>query len=371
MQKRKTLWGLTLILLSGLFLYFFTRHDAFLYKQEIGRVESVKNAKPVSTEDAYQNKDQTIQQTLKLKLINGKYKGKVLILKNTFSKSGAYDQQFHKGQQIFLNIQHQNGKLIAQISHYKRDTYLIMLIWLVIILLYLTMHTKGLRALLSVALNFVIFLFFVQLDVVKDYTNFFWLFALSAVIFTALSLLLVIGWNKQCFVTFAAIMFGTTVALALGISILQLTGNSGVHYESLDFATQAPKQLFLSATVIGLLGAVMDAATDIVSTLFEMKRTQPNISAKQLFKSGQEVGHSIMGPLINVLLMIFFAETFAIAILYFRTGNTYSYTFEWAMSLGVVQALISGIGITLVIPSASFLCSRILGGKKSCHPSQH
>ena len=114
--------------------------------------------------------------------------------------------------------------------------------------------------------------------------------------------------------------------------------------------------------MIGLLGAVMDAATDIVSTLFEMKRTQPGISRKQLFISGQNVGKSIMGPLVNVLLLIFFAETVTMAVLFFRTGNSIAYTFEWTMSLGIIQSLISGIGITLVIPSASLLSSLVLGG---------
>ena len=143
---------------------------------------------------------------------------------------------------------------------------------------------------------------------------------------------------------------------------MQVTNDKGVHYEALDFATQSPKQLFLAATVIGLLGAVMDAATDIVSTLFEMKRTQPEISRKQLFISGQNVGKSIMGPLVNVLLLIFFAETVTMAVLFFRTGNSIAYTFEWTMSLGIIQSLISGIGITLVIPSASLLSSLVLGG---------
>ena len=32
------------------------------------------------------------------------------------------------------------------------------------------------------------------------------------------------------------------------------------------------------------------------------------------------------------------------------------------MSLGIIQSLISGIGITLVIPSASLLSSLVLGG---------
>lgn len=364
MSKSKKLGITILIILSGILLYVFTTHDAFLYHQPIAEITKVKNAQPIQTEDSYENKDQTTQQTLTLKIINGHYRGKKLTIENTFSKSGAYDQQYHKGQQVFLTLHHDNGNLTAGLSNYKRDTYLVMLVWTVIVLLYLSMQTKGMRALFSVAINFAIFLFFVELDVKKDYTNFFWLFALSALLFTAISLILVIGWNKQCAVTFASIVFGTTLALIIGVGILQITGNRRVHYEALDYATQAPKQLFLSATVIGLLGAVMDAATDIVSTLFEMKENDANISTKQLFKSGQNVGHSIMGPLINVLLMIFFAETFAMAVLYFRTGNSYGYTFEWTMSLGVVQALISGIGIVLVIPSASFLCAQVLGRRE-------
>lgn len=365
MSKKRTLIEVIVLLLSGLVLYFFTSHDAFLYKQDIGRVIKVENAKPVQTEDAYENKDETTEQSLTLKIINGSRKGEIIHLKNQFSKSGAYDQEYFKGQQVFLKLHHDGGKLTAVISHYKRDTYLVMMLWLVVGLLYLTMHAKGLRALLSVAINFVIFLIFVQMDVDFDFTNFFWLFAISAVLFTGLSLILVIGWNKQTLVSFLSIVIGTTMAMAIGIGILNLTGNNGIHYEALDYATQQPEQLFLSATIIGLLGAVLDASTDIVSTLFELKRTQPDISAKQLFKSGQGVGHAIMGPLINVLLMIFFAETFAIAVLYFRTGNTYGYTFAWAMGLGVAQALISGIGITLVIPTASFLCSRFLSGRRA------
>ncbi len=109
----------------------------------------------------------------------------------------------------------------------------------------------------------------------------------------------------------------------------------------------------------------MDAATDIVSTLFEMKRSQPELTKQQLFKSGQVIGRSVMGPLINVLLLIFFAETFAMSVLYFKTGNSIAYTFEWTMALGVVQALISGIGIVLTVPLASFLSAQFLGGKQN------
>jgi uncharacterized membrane protein len=219
------------------------------------------------------------------------------------------------------------------------------------------MRLRGLKAISSVLINFILFLALVKLDIVWNITNFFWIYAAGAVLFTALSLLIVIGWNEQSRVTFAAVTTGTATALGLAVLIMWLTHDSGMHYEALDFATQQPKQLFLASTLIGLLGTVMDAATDIVSTVFELKRSQPEIGFKQLFTSGRQVGRSIMGPLINVLLLIFFTETFTLAILYFRTGNNISYTFQWTMSLGLVQAIISGIGITLVIPVASFLAA--------------
>lgn len=355
-KNMRNLLTILILIFVGLFLYIFTTHDAFMYERDIGEISQVKDGGSKKTEDEFKNVDRQHSQKLSMVVKNGKYKGQKAFATNTWTNSGAFDQKFHKGQQAFVDLQKKSGHLSAQISDYKRDTYLVMLGWLVISLLVLTMKFKGLKTLFSVALNFVVFLIFVDLDVTLNLTNFFWLFVLSAVIFTALSLVIVIGWNKQCAVTFGAIVAGTAAGLVIGILVLNYTGDD-LHYEALDFATQSPKQLFLSATVIGLLGAVMDAATDIVSTVFEIRRAHPQLAQKQLFSSGLDVGRSILGPLINVLLLIFFAETFSMGVLFFRTGNSIGYTFEWTMSLGIVQSLISGIGIALVVPAASGLAS--------------
>lgn len=360
----KFLLKLGVLAVIGICLYLFLRNDAFLYKQPIGEVISVKQISSQETTDTYNNKDKQFEQRVRFEVLNGKNKGNVYSVKNTYTLSGGMDQNYRVGQQVFLNIQKHGKRQNVLIAHYKRDVYLVMLSYLVIVLLYLTMNLQGLLSILSVVLNFVLFLILVQIDVNANLTNFFWIFAGAAVIFTALSLALVIGVGKQFLVTFLAIFLGTSSALVIGCLALYFTNSNGVHYEALDFATQSPRQLFLSATVIGLLGAVMDAATDIVSTLFEMKRSQPSLTKTQLFKSGQAVGRSVMGPLINVLLMIFFAETFTMSVLYFKTGNSIAYTFEWTMALGIVQALISGIGIVLTVPLASFLSAQVLGGKE-------
>ena len=361
--KKRLVIEIVLIILSGLCLYFVTTHNESWYRQDIGRIVSLKDGRRQMVKDEYNNRDYQTKQNLEIKLLNGKYQGKKIKLTNTYSASRAFDQKLHLGQEIFVNLHHENGQLVATFAYSKRDTLLLMLIWTILVLLYLTMRFKGLRTVTSVKANFIIFLLFVKLDVNLNLTYFFWLFAASALIFTALSLILIMGFNRQCLVTFSSIVIGTSLGLAIGYLALWLTDNRGVHYEALDMATQSPEQLFFAATLIGLLGAVMDAATDIVVTLFELKESKPDISRRQLFLSGRQVGRAILGPLINVLFLIFFAETFAMAVLYLRTGNTFAYTFNWTMSLGVVQSLISGIGISLVIPTASLLSAYVLGGK--------
>lgn len=109
----------------------------------------------------------------------------------------------------------------------------------------------------------------------------------------------------------------------------------------------------------------MDESTDIIASLMALKTEKPDISAKQIFKSGRQIGGEIMGPLVNVLFFIFVAETLPLALLFLKNANSWGYTFNMTMSLGVVQSLISGIGIVLTIPLACGITSLMIGGHKS------
>ena len=103
------------------------------------------------------------------------------------------------------------------------------------------------------------------------------------------------------------------------------------------------------------------SSSDIVATLFELKRIDPTVTRLQLFMSGRSVGKSIMGPLVNVLFLIFMADTFTNSLLYLKNGNSWGYTFSMNMSLGMVQSLVSGIGIVLAVPVVSILGALLLG----------
>ena len=125
----------------------------------------------------------------------------------------------------------------------------------------------------------------------------------------------------------------------------------------------------MAQALLGVLGAVMDEATDIVSSLYELIQHKPKITVKELLASGRTMGQEIMGPLINVLVLIFISEALPETILYFRDNNTIATTFNFTMSLGATQSAVSAIGIVLTIVFAS-LCSLLFlkkpekGGKQ-------
>ena len=68
-----------------------------------------------------------------------------------------------------------------------------------------------------------------------------------------------------------------------------------------------------------------------------------------MIQSGRTMGQEIMGPLINVLVLIFIAGALPMTILYLRDNNSLSSTFGFTLSLGATQSVISAISIVLTV----------------------
>ena len=99
----------------------------------------------------------------------------------------------------------------------------------------------------------------------------------------------------------------------------------------------------MAQTVIGVLGAVMDEAADIVAMQFGMRRENVTRQFSDYWQAGLSAGRDIMGTLVNVLFMML------------RNGNNWAYIMEQIMNLGILQTVVSGIGIVLAVPVTSVI----------------
>lgn len=356
-------WLALFLLVVGLALILFTAHDQFLYRQPIGRVLTVEETSRHKRTDEFKNVDYQMTQKLTVKVMNGRYKGKIVQVHNRYSASGALDQHYRVGQEGFLSqINHDRHGYSASLNGLKRDTILVFLLWLALSALILLLGSAGARAALSVVLNFGLILGAISVNLRLQASHVVLIFSLLAVIFTIVTLLLVFGANLQSLLAMVATLLSTFVSLGICLIVMALTKQKGIYYESMQYVTQNPRTLFIAEILLGSLGAVMDESSDVVATVFELKRVDQRAGFKKLFKAGMQVGKSVMGPLINVLLLIFFASTFTCALLYLKNGNSWGYTFDMSMCLGMVQSLAAGIGIVINVPLISTLIAYLLKG---------
>lgn len=310
---------------------------------------TIKDSLVEKSKDVYDNKDETRKQILHLKILSGKYKNKIYTVTNLYYPSQLVTQKYRCKQRVFVSIK--NGDLTIQ--NPKRDWVVVLALTVMLTLMIAVAGKQAIGLILSMILSWFLFYIVIMLDIKLNGAYIVLLFGLADIIFSFFSLLIVQGFNRKMLVTWLATLLGVFVSFALCYLIMRLTGESEIKYETGDYATQDPRGIFLAQTLLGILGAVMDESTDIISSLYELIQTKKGITAKQLIASGRTMGQEIMGPLINVLVLIFMAEALPLTIIYLRDNNSLSSTFGFTLSLGVTQSVVSAIGIVLTIVFAT------------------
>ena len=363
--KKRYLFAL-LALIIGIALTAATYFAVGIYqKDNIAVITDAKIADRLveKNKDVYNNQDETREQTIHVKVLDGPYKGKTFVEKNVYYPSQLVTQKYRAGDRIFVSIK--KGKLA--LGNPKRDWVLVLVVTITIALMIALVGRHTIALVVSMALSWVIFYGVILLDVKLNGAYIILRFGAADIIFSFISLLIVQGFNKKMLVTWLATILGIFVSFLLCYIIMKLTGETEMQYETGDYATQDPRGIFLAQTLLGVLGAVMDEATDIVSSLYEVIKVKKDITPKELINSGRNMGQEIMGPLINVLLLIFIAEALPMTILYLRDNNSLSSAFGFTLSLGATQTVISAISIVITVVFATG-CSLLLlrdqrGGK--------
>lgn len=369
---QKTSWQQRLfpVVLIALFIgsLVFVHHNYAFYKSSIAEVVEVTITSTTNLEDEFQNKDVLYTQQLVARLKNGTEKGTIIHLENEYSKSQAFDQKFEVGSEVFVsfNTQLQEGQeQSGTITGVKRDKYLVIIAWVFIFVLLLVGRRQGLLSVVSLIFNAAVLWFALDLYIKYANQSLLWICGASVFVFTVVSLLLVNGKNEKTFSAIIATLIGTFTSLLITYIALVITGENGLRYEELQFISRPYKTVFLAGLFIGSLGAVMDVAITMSSSIFGLYEKDPTISVKALTKSGLEIGKDIMGTMTNILFFAYVSGSIPILLLYFKNASALGYTLSLNLSLELVRALAGGIGIVITIPIGLYTAIFFVKRKKA------
>ena len=323
---------------------------------EVGIVQSVQYV------DAEENVAQT-KQDVKIKLLSGEFKGETIELENILTGNPYYDINLKKGFKVILHAEDNGDGIEYSVEDIQRAGTLV---WLSIIFCALLIYVgkkKGLYSLLSIGLTVLLIthclspLILLGLEPVTATI-------LICIISTAVTMYLVGGFNaKSTSATAGAILSLLFASILSGITMhtAHLTGFSGENSTFL-YSTH-PELNFIGLTismmVLATLGAVMDVAMSISSTINEIHLTDCTKTVKELFISGMNVGRDIIGTMANTLILVYLGGSLPLVLL---AGNIDLMKFANLNQVvtEVASALIGSIAIVICVPFTALVASGLI-----------
>ena len=95
----------------------------------------------------------------------------------------------------------------------------------------------------------------------------------------------------------------------------------------------------------------MDVGMSIASSLSELKEKKPTMTAKELFKSGMNIGGDMIGTMTNTLILSFIGSSLILILLYMSSSVTvFDVINIEAIATEAVCAISGSIGIVYTVP---------------------
>lgn len=348
-KKKLLLYGVILLSMISSILY--VQQNFYLYDHPIAEVIKVEQTNEEETLDSLGNTDHIFGQKIVGKVKNGDQKGQRILLENQYSASGTADHDYQVGNKVFVTIKDNEGAdLTGDIDGPKRDTFIVVAAWLFIVTVLWVGKKNGLYSLISLVVNVLVLLLAMNHYTSGEDVDLFWICSGLVVFFTVFSLLLVSGNNRKTHAAILATLAGTFSSTLIAYAVIKWTAGNGLRYEEMAFITRNPQSVFLASVLVGSLGAAMDIAITITSSLYELTEKNSSIALKDLKRSGREIGKDIMGTMSNVLFFAYVSGSIPMILLYLKNGMAVNYTLSMNLSLELTRALVGSIGIVLTIP---------------------
>ena len=307
-------------------------------------------------------------QHLKIEILTGKHKGEVYTVRNTIELAIPYRLIFRLHEKMILQVDEdeETGKIInLKIYERARDTKVYALIVIFAAALIIVGKKNGLKALITLGIT-VSLIFGIFLPcIIRGFNPILLALAVCSSA-TVITLLIISGNNKKTYTAIIGTIGGVIIAGIFAFiagKILMLTGLGNEDAQMLAFIPQHRRidyqGLLFAGIMIGALGAVMDVAMSISSAMWEIIFVSPDISKKQLIKSGMNIGRDIIGSMSNTLILAYVSTSIPVLLLFilFSNGFTEIINLELLAS-EVLRAVAGSIGLICTIPITVRLVGR-------------
>ena len=307
------------------------------------------------------------EQLLLAEVKTGQYKGEIM---QAYGYVGPlYGGQLKVGDGATLLIStYADGSHVATVYEYNRLPALAVIVAMFLIATVAVGGKVGAKSLVALAMTLVCLFWILIPLLMKGAPTLLTVFLVCAYI-TVVTMVILGGVQRKTVCAALGTIAGTALALLFGLAAQGLARVDGLRLTDVEPLLQLRQTgtplglrgLLVGGIVISALGAVMDVAMSIASALTEVHTVAPNRSARELFRSGMNIGRDMVGTMTNTLILAFLGSGFALIIYLYSLGlSPYQLISSSYLTIEVVSSISSSIGVILSVPLTALISSVIL-----------
>lgn len=301
-------------------------------------------------------------QDLKIRILDGKFKGHETEATNHLLGKLEVDKMFKEGDKALVSISYEKDKIIAVnvLDHYRINIEMILFAIFIIILIAFAGWT-GAKAVISFVFTILMIWKILLPLFLKGWNPIFVSFAV-VVVLIAVIIFLVAGLTSKGLVAFLGSISGILVTCVFALIFgkgFNIHGAVIPFSETLLHSGYGHLQLtsiFLSGIFIASSGAIMDIAMDIAASMNEVIDKRPDMTRRELILSGFTVGKAVIGTMTTTLLLAYSGGYTALLMIFLAQGtpviNILNITF---VSAEILHTLVGSFGLVLVAPFTAVL----------------
>lgn len=368
----KTIAGRGCLAIAGilflLFLYRYSQIDKVILYETEGRSFAKAEVMDVIEDNETEDGISIGNQIVSLKLTSGKWKGKTV--EATSSSAYLYGAHCKKGSKVIAIVSESQGEMTASVYSQNREMQMYLIIAIFVFTIILIGGKKGLASVIGLGFTILCILFLLLPMIYKGISPI-WSAVLVVIITTVATMYLVGGISRKTITAILGTVSGVLISALFAMLFCKMTNISGYNVSDIEDLIYIRDQtgikvgeLLFSGILISALGAVMDVAMSISSTIEEIHCQNSELTIKELFQSGMNVGKDMMGTMSNTLILAFAGGSINTLVFIFAYNYEYLQVVNmYAIGIEIIQGIASSMGVILTVPITSFLAAWEQGKK--------
>ena len=310
-------------------------------------------------------------QNLIVRVKTGQYAGQQMMADNTVGP--IYGTPMEVGDRVTVGLStYADGTVRCYVYEYDRSPGLLLVVAAFLIVTVLVGGKVGVKSLVSLGLTVAALIFILLPLLLLGWPTIPTTFLISVLV-TAATFVILGGVDKKTVCACLGTLAGIALATAFGLmaqSILRIDGYRQEYAEALLQLRQTEESmigitgLVTAGVIVSALGAVMDVAMSISSAIQELIRVNADLTAKDLMRSGMNIGRDMVGTMTNTLILAIMGSGLTLIVYIYSLGlQPWQLLSSAYMSLEAIAAVASSIGVMLAVPLTAAICAFAFGKK--------